>query len=333
MLIKQSNIETLLMGNMQNSVTLPQWLDNIIFNEYDAVYEPRPEDVMSNADKDYDFAKLYLGTYFPRSYAEAYYIWGKLLENKNYYQVIDEYSELNILDFCCGTGGEIFGTISILHERLPNLRRIHIDAFDANPDYIRFLFHLNEKFNDNIDIIINPQCFYIETEQNLRDIVNATNTLYHIVMSCKALNEFIQHDVFPNENIYEKIARTFLPCLDKNGLLLLSDLSHKDKKKGVFYPEIMNKGFNSLIRSDGSYKSLYPYPCFFHEHLCSGCYMQDIVYVSHTHSGWDKDISKIAYRIIGKVNFVEKMMSGVSSQQLCRANFSNADKTIPYQSK
>ena len=95
----------------------------------------------------------------------------------------------------------------------------------------------------------------------------------------------------------------------------------------------MNKFFNSLIRSDGSYKSLYPYPCFFHEHLCSGCYMQDIVYVSHTHSGWDKDISKIAYRIIGKVNFVEKMMSGVSSQQLCRANFSNADKTIPYQSK
>ncbi len=318
---------------MKECILLPQWLDDIIFNEYKAVYNPSPEDVMSNADKDYDFAILYLGTYFPRSYAEAYCIFGKLLDNKNYYQVMDEYSELNILDFCCGTGGEIFGIISILHERLPNLRRIHIDAFDANSEYIKFLFHLGNKLKENIDInvSINPQCYYIGAEQHLQDIVNYTNSLYHIVLSCKALNEFIQHDVFPNENIYEKIARTFLPCLDKNGLLLLSDLSHKDPKKGLFYPEILNKGFNSLIRSDNSFKSFYPYPCFFFERKCQGCYMQDIVYVSHSRR--DKDISKIAYRIIGETAFVEKMMSGVSSQQLCRANKPSADKSVPYQSK
>ncbi|MBQ7462916.1 MAG: hypothetical protein IJS63_11875 [Bacteroidaceae bacterium] len=318
---------------MNKSVILPQWLDDIIFKELEAVYEPRPEEVMINPDKDFDFAKLYLGTYFPRSYAEAYCILGRLLDNKNYYQVLDDYTELNILDFCCGTGGEIFGLISILHERLPNLKSIRVDAFDANSEYVRFLFHLGEKMKENISISvsINPQCYHIKTEQHLQDIVNYTNTLYHIVLSCKALNEFIQHDVFPNENIYEKIARVFLPCLDAKGLFLLSDLSHKDKKKGVFYPEIMNKGFNSLIRSDNSYKSIYPYPCFFHEHNCPGCYMQDIVYVSHSRR--EKDTSKIAYRIIGEVTFVEKLMSGISTQQICRANFQNADKSIPYQSK
>lgn len=193
---------------MKECILLPQWLDDIIFNEYKAIYEPRPEDVMSNADKDYDFAKLYLGTYFPRSYAEAYCIFRKLLDNKNYYQVLNEFPELNILDFCCGTGGEIFGIISILHERLPNLKNVRIDAFDANSDYIRFLFHLGEKLKENISISvsINPQCYHIKTEQHLQDVVNYTNSLYHIVLSCKALNEFIQHDVFPNENVYEKIA-------------------------------------------------------------------------------------------------------------------------------
>lgn len=318
---------------MKECILLPQWLDDIIFNEYKAIYEPRPEDVMSNADKNYDFAKLYLGTYFPRSYAEAYSIWNKLLENKNYFQILNDNSELNILDFCCGTGGEIFGLISILHERLPNLKSIRVDAFDANSDYVRFLFHLGERMKEiiSISVNINPQCYHIKTEQHLQDVVNYTNTLYHIVISCKALNEFIQHDVFPNENIYEKIARAFLPCLDTKGLFLLSDLSHKDQKKGVFYPEIMNKGFNSLIRSDNSYKSIYPYPCFFYEHKCPGCYMQDIVYVSHSRRC--KDISKIAYRIIGKVDFVEKLMSGISTQQICRANLPNADKSIPYQSK
>lgn len=318
---------------MKECILLPQWLDDIIFNEYKAIYEPRPEDVMSNADKDYDFAKLYLGTYFPRSYAEAYRIFGKLLDNKNYYQVLNEFPELSVLDFCCGTGGEIFGIISILHERLPNLKSIRVDTFDANSDYIRFLFHLGEKLKENISInvSINPQCYHIKTEQHLQDVVNYTNSPYHIVLSCKALNEFIQHDVFPNENVYEKTARTFLPCLDKNGLLLISDLSHQDKKKGVFYPEILNKGFNSLLHSDNSYKSLYPYPCFFYEHQCPGCYMQDIVYVSHSRK--DKDISKIAYRIIGNVDFVKKLMSGISTQQICRAKLPNADKSIPYQSK
>lgn len=318
---------------MATIIQLPKWLDNLIFNEYNAMYEPRPEDVMSNADKNFDFAKLYLGTYFPRSYAEAYYIFGRLMENQNYFQFLNDCSELNILDFCCGTGGEIFGAIAILQERLPNLKRIRIDAFDANSDYIRFLFHLSRKYKDfiGINININPQCLYIETEQNLKDAVNYTNTLYQIVMSCKALNEFIQHDVFPNENIYEKIARTLLTTLDKNGLLLLSDLSHKDPRKGIYYPVIMNNGINSLIRSDNSYKSIYPYPCFFYEHHCQGCYMQDQVYVSH--SRCDKDISKIAYRIIGNVEFVKKMMLCVSSQHICRANTPYADKSSPYQPK
>lgn len=318
---------------MKESILLPQWLDDIIFDDYKAIYEPRPEEVMSNADKDFDFAKLYLGTYFPRSYAEVYSIWNKLLENKNYYQIMNAYSELSILDFCCGTGGEIMGLISILHERLPNLKSIRVDAFDANPNYVRFLFHLGEKMKEiiSLSVSINPQCYFIKTEQHLQDIVNYTNTLYNIVLSCKALNEFIQHDVFPNENIYEKIARIFLQCLDTKGLFLLSDLSHKDQKKGVFYPEIMNKGLNSLIRSDNSYKSVYPYPCFFYEQKCPGCYMQDIVYVSHSRKC--KDISKIAYRIIGNVAFVKQLMAGISNQQICRANLLNSDKSVPYQSK
>ncbi len=315
---------------MNKSITLPRWLDNIIYNEFDAVYEPRPEDVMTNPDKGYDFAKLYLGTYFPRSYAEAYCILGKLLENSNYYQMISGLTELSILDFCCGTGGEIFGLISLLSEKLPKLGSIRIDAFDANPDYVRFLFHISRKVEGDIYVNINPQCFFIQNEQNLQDIVNSTNTQYNIILSCKALNEFVQHDVFPNENIYNKIAYTFLPCLSDEGILLLSDLTYKDKKYGVFYPEVMNNGLNSLLRSDNRYKSLYPYSCFFYEHHCPNCYMQDIIYVSHSRK--KMDISKIAYRIIGKSDFITQMMKGISSYQKCRANSPQADKNIPYRS-
>ena len=121
---------------------LPKWLDKIIYTDFKAIFEPHPQEVVYNPDQPYEFVRIYLGTYFPRSYAEAFCIVNNLLENSNYLSSIYALEEVNILDFCCGTGGEIIGLIDILQSKLPNLKRINIDAFDANPEAIRFLCHL-----------------------------------------------------------------------------------------------------------------------------------------------------------------------------------------------
>ena len=124
-----------------NNVTIPEWLDRIIFDDFRAVYEPRPMEVVYNPDQPYDFVKLYLGTYFPRSYAEAYGITSQILSIKGFKEHYINLEEINLLDFCCGTGGEIIGTIVALQSKLPNLKRVNVDAFDANVDAVRFLFH------------------------------------------------------------------------------------------------------------------------------------------------------------------------------------------------
>ena len=67
-------------------VTLPSWLDDYIYGEWGAIYEPRPDEVVLNPEQPYDFVKLYLGTYFPRSYSEAYCIVNNLLDNNLYYE-------------------------------------------------------------------------------------------------------------------------------------------------------------------------------------------------------------------------------------------------------
>ena len=101
-----------------------------------------------------------------------------LFENSNYLYSIYTLEEVNILDFCCGTGGEIIGLIDILQSKLPNLKRINIDAFDANPDAICFLYHLMESVvtsgNIVVDININPQGIFVSSEQELSDLVNLT---------------------------------------------------------------------------------------------------------------------------------------------------------------
>ena len=61
------------MGILKNK-DLPKWLDKIIYTDFGAIFEPHPQDVVYNPDQPYEFVKIYLGTYFPRSYAEAFCI-------------------------------------------------------------------------------------------------------------------------------------------------------------------------------------------------------------------------------------------------------------------
>ena len=313
---------------VNRNITLPQWLDDIIFNQFGAVYERRPEDVAHTPDN-LDFDKIYLGTYFPRSYAEAYCIMGRLLDNKVYLDALTNEQELNILDFCCGTGGEIIGLIYILQEKLPNLKQINIDAFDANEMYIFNLFHIIEEVRKYIvvDVNINPQCIFVENEQHLDDIVNTTSHQYHIALSFKALNEFIQGNTFPNDNVYKIVAGRLLPLLTDNGILILSDLTNKFNRGNFYYPIKMNEGINSLLRTNKTYKSIFPYTCHHYEHKCGGCYMQDIIYI--THSRKTRDISKVAYRIMGKCNFANQIAANIEPNT-CREVNAQANQNAPY---
>lgn len=291
---------------------LPQWLDDIIFEEYGAKYEPRPQDVEYNPDKSFDFVKLYLGTYFPRSYSEAYCIVQNMLSNKEYFQQICDIEEINVLDFCCGTGGEIFGLIDVLQHLLPNLKKINIDAFDANSDAIKFLFQIMiracESSHIHVNININPQCFFIASEQDLEDLVNMTNVQYHFIMSFKAINEFIQHKTFDNKNVYTLVSSHLAPLLSQQGLLILSDVTTKMKGDN-WYPKVLTSGINVFVRTNNEYKSIYPYSCYYFDTKCGGCYLQDIIKVSHSRR--TNDISKIAYRIVCRKQLADIIISNI----------------------
>lgn len=311
---------------------LPLWLDKIIYTNFEAIFEPHPQDVVYNPDQPYEFVKMYLGTYFPRSYAESFCIVNNLFENSNYLSSIYALEEVNILDFCCGTGGEIIGLIDILQSKLPNLKRINIDAFDANPNAICFLYHMMESVVKSncirVDININPQGLYVSSEQELKDLVNLTNVRYHFIVSFKALNEFIQHDTFKNKNVYSLISSYFLPLLSNVGVFILSDVTTKLNNSELFYPQVLNAGINSFVcSSKNEFKTLYPYPCYFHEMSCKGCYMQDIFTVSHSRKR--NDISKVAYRIICRKNLADAIVASDFNQS-CRKNNPLADKNLPY---
>ncbi len=68
---------------MENkSVILPKWLDNLIFGILSAQYSKKNKDLVV-LEWEKDEVLCYLGTYFPRSFAESYRIFSTFFLSTN----------------------------------------------------------------------------------------------------------------------------------------------------------------------------------------------------------------------------------------------------------
>ena len=103
---------------MKTNITLPQWLDALLFDELGAKYCPSNAD-MTVIDWDKHDVLNYLGTYFPRSYTESYCIFSQYLSSN---PALCQQSTIRLFDFGCGTGGEIIGFL-MTHKLTPERRK------------------------------------------------------------------------------------------------------------------------------------------------------------------------------------------------------------------
>ena len=264
---------------MTNNILLPQWLDNLIFNELNAKYCPSFSS-MTNIDDDKEKTLNYLGTYFPRSYAESYTIFTDYFQkHKSDYK---GKTELNVFDFGCGTGGEIIGLLTVLIEQLPNLQKVKIVALDGNQYdlqlYEKVLAELEKKVHFKLENNVAPIC--IDDFYDLRILDSVLNRYFDIIVSFKAICEFVTKDQFEKRNAYEHIVKFLLPKLDKKGILLLEDVTIYNHVSQEWLPMLMDKGLSAanccIVAKNEGYNQTYLI----------------------THSCKSNDISKVAWRMI-----------------------------------
>ena len=260
---------------------LPQWLDDFIFVELKANYCPRYTD-MTNVDDDNYKTLNYLGTYFPRSYIEAYNIFSEYFQkNKSDFGQKDE---LFIFDFGSGTGGEIIGLLSALDEQLPSLKKVRVVALDGNLYALQLYEKVLNELDKNIKIQVenNSAQIYIEDFYDL-DILNIVmKDQFDIIISFKAICEFVTKDQFEKQNAYEYISKFLMPKLKDNGILLLEDVTTYNNTSQEWLPKMLDKGLIAskckvIARNEG-YNQLYLI----------------------THSRKWNDLSKVAWRMIKK---------------------------------
>lgn len=295
----------------KSKTILPHWLDKKIFNDHQAIYAPEHERYEYNLNLNEEELKVYLGTYFPRSYAEMFCIVDNLLQNKYLKETLIQ-DEISVLDCGCGTGGEILGLITAIGRHLPHAK-INITAIDGNDSALVILKDLVESNpNKKVQVELSTISQTLNAIEDVEKLVFGKKN-YNFVLCDKMVCELISKEVLPT-NAYAIMAKKLATYLHENGLLIMLDVTTKDERSGYFYPQLMNNAINDYVSKNRSIETLLPLSCACYDGCSDLCFMQQTFSVSHSHKSDDE--SRVCYRVLCRKPLKTAIMQGVETVKL-----------------
>ena len=282
---------------LKSNTQLPSWLDDFIFKQLNAEYAPNFQKFDLNLDLTKEENLKYLGTYFPRSYAESFCIFDNIFQNKNYRDTLDDKKSINILSVGCGTGGDVIGLLTVFVKYCSKISDINIWTLDGNIEALSIAGKIIEKFKVQSSRNINVKTIHLAFD-SISDIndYHIGNIKFDFILSFKLLNEIIAIGKGQFDNSYYTFIHKFVPMLSDNGLCVLLDVTTKSKHT-TYNPILMNRQVNQALKELTKYKTLLPISCELYGDNCNfDCFCQKTFTV--THSKHINDKSKVVYRVI-----------------------------------
>lgn len=289
---------------------LPPWLDSYIYNELHALYDPRYKRFEFNDDLNEEEAKIYLGTYFPRSYAESFLIFDNLFANTKYRKEVEKKGKLVIFSIGSGSGGDIMGLLIALDKHIKPEINVSIVSLDINTHSLALQRNVIYRFK-------NLSSRTIELTQ-LTDRISGKETFekysanafpsgsIDFLLFSKVGCELHAKELFRGTNVYYELLDSFKTKISPNGLVVMIDVT--TKADGVeFMPTILNRGISRFTSTHHEFSTLLPISCNkFEKNCCHPCFCQQEFFVTHCKK--INDISKICYRIVAHTALCDKVL-------------------------
>lgn len=302
--------------SLHTSTRLPSWLDDYIFRTLNAAYSPNHERFDHNLDLTENDILKYLGTYFPRSYCEAFCIFDNLFKNHQFKTTFAKSATINIAVIGCGAGGDLMGLLTAIEKYSEEKRDLNIVVVDGNTKAIDIL----EKIIERYRIISRTNVRLTRIEHIFTNILSFDVTRvgedgsFDVVMSSKMICEIIASGNGLNNNAYYDYIRKFLPLLSNTGIFYLLDVTTR-QKHSTFNPFLMNEQTQKAMKEFPAYRVISPLPCCIFNTTCTQhCFYQKTFTINHSHVKNDK--SKVAYKLIASAQLAETI--GIPQEGLNR---------------
>lgn len=129
------------------------FLERMILEPAGARYNPDWKKARENLENSHDENLDYLGTYFPRTVLESAIIFEHLMRTMpSVKKMLAERDVIRVLDFGCGTGGELLGfLIALGWEFNWELPAVEVDAIDGNEDALGMMQDIMHLCRDKWD--------------------------------------------------------------------------------------------------------------------------------------------------------------------------------------
>ena len=314
---------------LNTKTVLPAWLENELFQVHDARYDPNWKKFEHNLDLTEDELKVYLGSYFPRSYAEAFCILDNLFSNNVFKHVWINKDSVRILDIGCGSGGNLMGLLTALEKYCPNLNEIYIEAVDGSQLALAVLKQLLVAYElrTGKNVQVNLQLCSVNDVKDFPDMGEAK---FDFISSFKMGCEIISKGQGRYDQAYYNLLDKYTPSLSATGIFFLLDVTTK-ADHADFYPRMMNQQVCKFIQTHSKFSTLVPIPCHLNEHQCNGdCFTQKEFEVSHRQAKFDK--SRVCYRLMASRELVECILkkSPKDKYVICNKNGSRDWNTCSF---
>lgn len=283
---------------LKTQTRLPSWIDNFIFRDLNAEYAPDFQKFEYNLNLTSEDNQRYLGTYFPRSYAETFCIFDNIFCNEAIKSKFLELTDVSILSVGCGTGGDILGLLTAINKHFVSVKKINIVAVDGNENALSLLSQMIPQAKQQFrkDVLFSTK-HIVFNEITTADINNS----FDIIITSKMINEIINKGEGRLDNSYYDFAQCYSSMLNEYGIMMILDVTTKVGASD-FCPILLNRQINKFVYEYPDFVSIIPIPCIGKDNCHIQCFSQKEFSVSHSKATNDK--SRVAYRILVRTTFL-----------------------------